>query len=562
MSFGFGFSLPTLGWHLSGGGASSGYSVTKSLRFRASASAYLNRTFGTPTSGTTWTWSGWVKRGALGSLSEIFTGNSAVNITALEFQSSDTLYFQIGNGTTAYSIGTNAVFRDPAAWYHISIVADTTQASGTITGISTDRIKMYINGVQVTSFIGGSPTPPPQNYTGDWNASSGAVGNIGRWTAGAARYFDGEMAEVNFVDGQALAPTAFGATGANSQWLPKAYTGTYGTNGFYLPFTNTTSTSTLVADSSGNGNNWTPNNISLTAGPTYDSLTDVPTLTSATVANYAVLNPLAQTSALVLSNGNLMYATSGAAAYANTNATIQMPSTGKWYFEVYINTLYYTGTGYHNIKIGINGSDGFYGIDATDGTSQANYTITSPTGGSYDPAGLGSSGGAQTMMVAYDAATGKLWLGAKGNWSGGGSPSAGTTPTYTTAGTLGTYFPRPIVYQYSVGSANFGQQPFTYTAPTGFLPLNTYNIAAGTVTTSGTFTGNLSTDGPMVYLNGTPTTMTINGNAVTFGTQADKLANGFKVRSSSASYNASGSNTYVATTVGAVFKYENAQSNP
>ena len=111
--------------------------------------------------------------------------------------------------------------------------------------------------------------------------------------------------------------------------------------------------------------------------------------------------------------------------------------------------------------------------------------------------------------------------------------------------------------------ANFGQQPFVYpTLPTGFLPLNTFNIAAGTVTTSGTFTGNLSTDGPFVFLNGTPTAMTINGNAVTFGTQADKLANGFKVRSSSASYNASGSNTYVATTVGAVFKYEDAQANP
>jgi hypothetical protein len=480
----------------------------------------------------------WVKRGTLTSTYQyLFSHPNSANNDGYGLaynQTTDTMYYY--NGTT---YATTAAYRDPAAWYHIVFVNNAS------------AFTLYING---SSILTGTATTIP----------SGAVMNLGRWYSGISSgfYFDGEMAEVNFVDGQALAPTAFGATDANSQWLPKSYTGTYGTNGFYLPFTNTTSTSTLVADSSGNANNWTPNNISLTAGSTYDSLTDVPTLTSATVANYAVLNPLAQSSASVLSNGNLMYATSGAAAYAATNATIQMPSTGKWYFEVYINTLYYTGTGYHNIKIGINGSDGFYGIDATDGTSQANYTITSPTGGAYDPAGLGSSGGAQTMMVAYDAATGKLWLGAKGNWSGGGSPSAGTTPTYTTAGTLGTYFPRSTVYQYSVGSANFGQQPFTYTPPTGFVALNTYNIAAGTVTTSGTFTGNASTDGPMVYLNGTPTAMTINGNAVTFGTQADKLANGFKVRSSSASYNASGSNTYTASTVGAVFKYEDAQSNP
>jgi hypothetical protein len=142
------------------------------------------------------------------------------------------------------------------------------------------------------------------------------------------------MAEINFVDGQALAPTAFGAFSTYNQWLPIKYAGTYGTNGFYLPFTNTTSTSTLVADSSGNANNWTPNNISLTAGSTYDSLTDVPTLTSETVANYAVMNPLSN-GAAVPTNGNL---TQGASS-PNTrcNSTIFV-SSAKWYFEVTVNT--------------------------------------------------------------------------------------------------------------------------------------------------------------------------------------------------------------------------------
>ena len=470
MSFGFGFSLPTLGWHLSGGGASSGYSVTKSLRFRSSASAYLSRTPAVAGNQKTWTWSGWVKRGTLGTTQNLATvANTGSSLYFyLRFLSTDVLEvftYNAAGSAFVWQLQTTQVFRDPAAWYHIVIATDTTQ------GTASNRVKIYVNGAQITSFAVASY--PSASYDTVYNYNGASYINS---YLGVSSFYDGETAELNSVDGQALAPTAFGAFSTYNQWLPIAYAGTYGTNGFYLPFTNTTSTSTLVADSSGNGNNWTPNNISLTAGSTYDSLTDVPTLTSATVANYAVLNPLAQSSASVLSNGNLMYATSGAAAYATTNATIQMPSTDKWYFEVYINTLYYTGTGYHNIKIGINGSDGFYGIDATDGTSQANYTITSPTGGAYDPAGLGSSGSAQTMMVAYDAATGKLWLGAKGNWSGGGSPSAGTTPTYTTAGTLGTYFPRSTVYQYSVGSANFGQQPFTYTAPTGFLPLNTYNI--------------------------------------------------------------------------------------
>ena len=156
--------------------------------------------------------------------------------------------------------------------------------------------------------------------------------------------------------------------------------------------------------------------------------------------------------------------------------------------------------------------------------------------------------------VAFDADTGSITF-YKNNVSQG--------VAFSGMGS-GTWYFGVSIYGTSAGAAsiNFGQQPFTYTPPTGFLALNTFNIAAGTVTTSGTFTGNLSTDGPMVYLNGTPTAMTINGNAVTFGTHADKLANGFKVRSSSASYNASGSNTYTASTVGAVFKYEDAQSNP
>jgi hypothetical protein len=161
---------------------------------------------------------------------------------------------------------------------------------------------------------------------------------------------------------------------------------------------------------------------------------------------------------------------------------------------------------------------------------------------------------------------GAIYYGKNGTWLNSGVPTSGASKTGAlNTWTAGTYTFAPIGGGYTSGNGvnvNFGQQPFVYTPPTGFVALNTFNIAAGTVTTSGTFTGNLSTDGPMVFLNGTPTAMTINGNAVTFGTQADKLANGFKVRSSSASYNASGSNTYVATTVGAVFKYEDAQGNP
>ena len=513
--------------------------ITKSLRFRSSASAYLNRTPATTTNQKTWTWSAWVKRGILGGAAgqEFFTAEvSATAYNILYFTNANALSvleYKLPTGSVAQLI-TTQVFRDPAAWYHIVLAWDSTQAT------ASNRIKLYVNGTQITAFS--TETYQSQNDDSYVNLSS-AVHVMGRYNSIPSEYFDGELAEVNFVDGQALAPASFGATGANSQWLPKAYTGTYGTNGFYLPFSNTTSTSTLVADSSGNGNNWTPNNISLTAGITYDSLTDVPTLTSATVANYAVLNPL--DSGMVLSNVNLT-TTTGSAANTIVRATIGVTS-GKWYWEVTQSTA-------NEVLVGV----------ANSSASLAQYLGQNVNGWAYDSGngqkynnGVGSAYGAtwttnDVIGIALDMTAGTIVF-YKNN------TSQGTAFT----GLTGTLFPAVSAGVASTAmTINFGQQPFVYTPPTGFVALNTYNLPAGTVTTSGTFTGNLSTDGPFVFLNGTPTTMTINGNAVTFGTQADKLANGFKVRSSSASYNASGSNTYTASVVGAVFKYEDAQSNP
>jgi len=513
--------------------AVSGYFLNKSLRFRASASAYLNRTFATPTSSTTYTWSAWVKRGTLSATGQLFGASTTTNFG---FNSSNQLLLTL-SGTAA--VTTTAVYRDPAAWYHLVYVQNGSAQT------------IYVNGASA-----GTGTTANTVFNTAIAHQLAAANTTG--------YYDGEMAEVNFVDGQSLAPTAFGATGANSQWLPKAYTGTYGTNGFYLPFTNTTSTSTLVADSSGNANNWTPNNISLTAGITYDSLTDVPTLTSETVANYSVYNPLDSGSPSLSIDGNLTYS-NGAASHLGIRGSIAIPASGAFYMECV------TGSTTNNnsaVSFGLGAST--VSLTASLGGVANIYQLWAALGGYlYNGAtiissSLGAFNSGDVMQIAVDVTNTKMWLGKNNVWynsSGGttGDPSTGANPTFTTS--MVGLFPISEAYANAV-HVNFGQRPFAYTAPSGFLPLNTFNIPAGTVTTSGTFTGNLSTDGPMVWLNGTPTAMTINGNAVTFGTHADKLANGFKVRSSSASYNASGSNTYVATTVAAVLKYENAQPNP
>jgi hypothetical protein len=542
--------------------AVSGYFLNKSLRFRSSASAYLNRTPATATNQTTWTWSAWVKRGALADGTLFSAGVSSQPYATLAFSSNQLVFDCINSGPVVVGRKyTNALYRDPAAWYHVVAVWNTTN------GTAGNRMLLYVNGEQVTSFS--LSTDPASSATTQVNST--VAHQLGQFLS-AGSYFDGELAEVNFVDGQALAPTAFGATGANSQWLPKAYTGTYGTNGFYLPFTNTTSTSTLVADSSGNANNWTPNNISLTAGSTYDSLTDVPTLTSETVANYAVWNPLVTPFHYSLQDANLTaVASAGSTTYGFAKGTVAIPigATDGIYWEIVwtFSASWVSGLGVMEASRTDYTGVGAYGEFSTTPNSIAVSNAYNSGGQVYvtqnsanvftSASGVLTSG--STMMFALK--NGKFYIGINGTWLNSGVPASGT-------GYMGAVMTADLVpaaqfaYPATTFFANFGQQPFVYTPPSGFLPLNTFNIAAGTVTTSGTFTGNLSTDGPFVFLNGTPTAMTINGNAVTFGTQADKLANGFKVRSSSALYNLIGSNTYVATTVAEVLKYENAQPNP
>jgi len=415
---------------------SADYLLAKSLRFRSSASAYLNRTVSAAVS--TYTVSMWVKRGTLTSTYQyLFSHPNSANNDGYGLaynQTTDTMYYY--NGTT---YATTAAYRDPAAWYHIVFVNN----AGAFT--------LYING---SSILTGTATTIP----------SGAVMNLGRWYSGisSGSYYDGEMAEINFVDGQALAPTAFGASSIYNQWLPIKYAGTYGTNGFYLPFTDTTSTSTLVADSSGNGNNWTPNNISLTAGSTYDSLTDVPTLTSATAANYCVLNPLG-TAGSTPSSGNLAIASG--ATVGNRISTF-MVTSGKWYWEG-------IGDGYVGTIIGVQG-DQFTGSVSVAGSKSIGYWYSD--GLAYWDGGASATGTSYTSSdvigVALDMTAGNVKFYKNNTLIHDLTFGSGTIPNLSSG-----VFPG-----YNIGAAtksvniNFGQQPFTYTAPTGFLPLNTFNI--------------------------------------------------------------------------------------
>ena len=522
--------------------ASGALALTKSLRFRSSASAYLNRTAVSPTLATKFTVSFWTKIGVVSSSRRgLITSDNAVGTSywGIEFNGSNGLTIYDYNNSSV--IVTNQVFADSSSWYHIVVSVDTTQAT------ASNRVLLYVNGTQVTSFS--SSVYPTQNST-PYIQVAGNAQSIASWMPNSIPYYyDGYIAEVNFIDGQQLTPLSFGATNATTgQWSPAKYTGTYGTNGFHLTFANATSTTTLGYDTSGNSNNWTTNNISLTADSTYDSMNDVPVAYSATASNYAVLNPLKLTANGTLSDGNLTFTNTSGSNNRSAVSTIAYP-TGSWYCEITAGANAVTG----NVIIGIsqvteNLSTDFVGSTSTsysyscngkkiNNSSQTAYGSTYTTG--------------DVIGIAFNATTGSLTF-YKNNTSQGVAFSS----------ISGTYVVTVTCWGTAVVYSNFGQQPFTYTPPTGYVALNTYNIATGTVTTTGTFTGNSSADGPFVYLNGTPTAMTINANSVTFGTNANKLANGFKVTSSSSLYNLSGTNAYIVTTAGAVFKISDAQSNP
>jgi hypothetical protein len=231
-----------------------GYQIERSLRFNSSDSAYLSRTFAL-TNRRTWTFSTWVKRSKLGTTQNIFQSSNestADQYLVLNFDSSDRLF--MGGGPTTYRLST-ARFRDVSAWYHIVLTWDTTQAT------AADRVRLYVNGTQLTTFD--SSTDPSQNFDGGINRAKRH--NLGMEDfASGVNFLDAYLADIHFIDGQALTPSSFGEFDTNGVWQPIDASGlTYGTNGFHLPFSDNSTAAALGTDTSGNGNTWTVNNIVL-----------------------------------------------------------------------------------------------------------------------------------------------------------------------------------------------------------------------------------------------------------------------------------------------------------
>ena len=435
------------------------------------ASTYLERTPASAGNRRTFTSSFWIKRSYVGSNNErIFHALGNTNRDGFLFQS-DNFRFFIDGGT--YNFTTNAVYRDTSAWYHIVVAVDTTQAT------SSNRIKIYINGSQVTSFS--AEVYPTQNF--DMNFNTNTVHRIGRDASSNTNYFDGSMASFYFIDGTALTPSSFGETDATTGiWKPKLYSGSYGTNGFFLKFENSGS---LGTDSSGNGNNFTVNG--------------TPTQTVDTPSNvFTTMNPLNITTAggHTFSNGNTTLSMS--AIDAATPSTFGVKS-GKWYWEVK-----WTADGGFD-RIGIIPEDG--NVAQATQVSGIAWNRLSTTNGMYmfDTVVSGSWGSAfsvnDVINFALDCDNKALYIGQNGTWRNSGVPTSGASKTGAvdySANSLNGKYLFPAVGKGNVGTStwqmNFGNGVFGTTAisspysdgaglgkfqyqpPTGYYSLCTKNI--------------------------------------------------------------------------------------
>ena len=469
-----------------GGGVD--FTIDQAIRFNDLDSAFLART-PDASNRKTWTFSCWVKRANLfnGSVPQIIlsAGDGGNNDFVMQFgQSDDTLRISDYIGGTVSNLITTQLFRDVGAWYHFVLAYDTTQ------GTAANRIKLYVNGSQVTAF--GTEVYPSEDA--DLVINSAIAHNIGRGAYSSNGYLSALLGEIHFVDATAKAPTDFGKTNDEGVWVPIKYAGAYGTEGYFIDGRDS---SDLGDDESGAGNDFSSSGLS-SADSLIDSPTTVyPTINSVfdyyTAGNTSYFRPdFAVSKAL---DGNLKL------AYASPNTsvnycTMSFGSSGKFYFEV-------TAAVASSLVIGIGGSKNIeLGIGASSSTAMANVIGYYANGTLFDQnataatyGNASSIGNGEFVGVAYSVDDDAIWFCDNGTWvDGNGTESSATVLAQIEAGNTtsaastdftddqNAWFPFvAAVGDYPTAVFNFGQSSFTGSAPSGFTHLNTATTASPSI---------------------------------------------------------------------------------
>ena len=466
---------------LPGNSATGGYEVANSVRLDGS-SAYMHKTPGSEGNKRTWTFSTWYKKG-----SKAVAGNDGRWIAVgADSNNRDFIYHGTTNmigymsrrsGSSEFDVYTNNnVHRDVSAWYHLVVAVDTTQ------GTAANRVKLYLNNVQLTTdnVLSGSSSYPDQNYDTSFNDD---VKHYLARDVPDESYFDGYLAETVLIDGLQLTPSSFGEFDEDSPtiWKPKDVSGlTFGTNGFYLDYEDS---SNLGNDKSG-GTDFTEVNLAAT-----DQSTDTCT------NNYATLNPLDKLyNGGTFSEGNLKVVTADS-IYGAVTSTIGINS-GKWYVEFKA-----TDAGRDFAMVGIKSTPATSngdGVGANDGYSYYSNGGKKVHGGTETSYGNSYDDG-DIIGVAVDLDNNKIYFSKNGTFQNSGDPTTGSTGTGSAfdldAPPSGFYFFSVSHEDNADGGtweANFGSPAFSissgnsdangfgnfeYAVPSGYFALCTKNLA-------------------------------------------------------------------------------------
>ena len=462
-----------------------GYNVANSCRFNDGDSAFLSKTLGTGTNTTKLTVSVWIKRGALGTEQQIFeTWNDNNNRFDILFKSS-TDQLEIQNtlsGSTTINLKTNRVFRDPSAWMNIVVIVDSTQST------ASNRVKLYINGTQETSFA----TETYLNEDANLALGTSSYTNfIGKYSSSGGNFFDGYMCEVVYLDGTAASIGDLGEFDEDSPtiWKPKDVSElTFGNNGAYLDFEDS---SNLGNDANG-GTDYGETNLAAT-----DQTTDTCT------NNFATLNPLnvPTSNAPTFAEGNIKTTTT-ASGYFGGSSTIGV-SSGKWYFEFKTatdpntqNVLF--GVSYNpaedarnNYHIGQSPTDWNYGYNLANGEVYHDNNDGVAYGNSLTTSNI--------LGMALDLDNHKIYWSKDNTWQNSGDPTSGATGTgafsldtgqtyfvilsdlsasgASAVSTNETNFGNPYNSLTSAASDANGYGSFEYAPPSGYYSLCTKNLA-------------------------------------------------------------------------------------
>jgi len=433
--------------------------IANSVIYNRADTPKLSRTPSSDGNRRTFTISFWYKPTDSGTRRFTFSADTDTsNYFIFEFDTSNRIDIQEYLGPTL-RLQTTRTFEDTSKFYHFMLAVDTTQST------SSDRLKLYVDGDQITSF--GVETYPSLNLETKVNSTSYPMG-VGSFTSSTSFCTGGYLAEYNFVDGTALTPSTFGVTDTSTgRWIPKTLTGiTYGTNGFRLQFG---SSSALGDDTSGNTNDFSVAN--LVAG---DQTTDSPT------QNHAILSANPTSGTATLSEGNLKIAGTGSSVYGVRRATFLINSNDSngYYFEAKN-----VGSSTDNINIGLISSQNALSASAYGGSNSYGIASRGSGGSNQYWRVLGGSTDVTTSVshasndvIGVAIKQGKIWFAINNTWVLSGDPANGTNSFFDMSSKAGEFQIAFNVFQNNTLDVNFGQKSFTYTPPTGFVALQQDNL--------------------------------------------------------------------------------------